>query len=165
MFTVEKEPSQDTIAQIVEIAQDYTADYFTENVPADTRNDLLFQRAACLGNGSEIISFLVFTCLDGCPHITLLATKRAYRGQGYGKILMDKFVAYIDEMGFRTIELMTVLPESKPVYFATVAFYQREGFIITNTYPDLWESGAIKLKKTWQGSLHTIISVPGKNSK
>lgn len=149
IFTVEKEPSQNTIAQIVAIAQDYTADYFTENVPADVRNDLLFQRAACLWNDGEMVSFLVFTCLDGCPHITLFATKRAYRGQGYGKILMDKFVAYLDEMGLRTIELMTVMPKSKPVYFSTVAFYQNVGFVITDTYPTLWESGAIKLKKTW----------------
>jgi ribosomal protein S18 acetylase RimI-like enzyme len=149
LFSVEKEPSQDTIDQIVAIAQDYTADYFTENLPSDTRNDLHFQRAACLKNGNEIVSFIVFTCLDGCPHITLLATKRKYAGKRYGKSLMHQFVAYVDKLGFRCIEVLTVLPESKPVYFSTVQFYKSVGFVITDTYPFLWESGAIKLKKSW----------------
>lgn len=149
LFSIEKEPTQDTIDQIVAIALDYTADYFTENVPDDTRNDLLFQRVACLKDGNEIVSFIVFTCLDGCPHITLLATKRAYTGQGYGKLTMQQFVSHVDEMGFRCIEVMTVMPESKPVYFSTVQFYKSVGFIITNIYPFLWESGAIKLKKAW----------------
>lgn len=148
-FSVEKEPSQNTIDQIVAIAQDYTADYFTKNVPADTMSDLLFQRAAHLKANNEIVAFVVFTCLDGCPHITLLATKRAYAGKGYGKLLMQHFVSYITELGFRSIEVMTVLPETKPVYFATVGFYESVGFAITDTYPFLWESGAIKLKKSW----------------
>ena len=149
LFCVEKEPSQDTIDQIVAIAQDYTVDYFTKNVPADTMSDLLFQRAAYLKRDSEIVAFVVFTCLDGCPHITLLATKRANAGKGYGKLLMQHFVSHITELGFRSIEVMTVLPESKPVYFATVGFYESIGFAITDTYPFLWESGAIKLKISW----------------
>ena len=148
-FSVEKEPSQDTINQIVAIAQDYTMDFFTENIPADTKNDLLFQRAACLKSDDEIVAFIVFTCLDGCPHITLLATKRAYSGKGYGKLLMQHFVKHVTELGFNSIEVMTVLPESKPVYFATVGFYKSVGFDIMDTYPFLWESGAIKLKKSW----------------
>lgn len=146
---VEKEPSQDTINQIAAIAQDYTVDYFTENVPADTRNDLLFQRAAYLKKSNEIVAFIVFTCLDGCPHITLLATKRAYAGKGYGKLLMHYFVSHVTELGFHSVEVMTVLPESKPVYFSTAAFYKSVGFVITDIYPFLWESGAIKLKKSW----------------
>lgn len=149
LFGIEKEPSQDTIDQIAAIAQDYTSDYFTENVPDDTRSDLLFQRVAFLKNGNEIIAFIVFTCLEGCPHITLLATKRDYTRKGYGNTLMHQFTAYINNLGFRCIELMTVLPESKPVYFSTVRFYKSVGFIITGTYPFLWETGAIKLRKSW----------------
>ena len=149
LFHVEKEPSQNTINQIVDIAQDYTADYFTKNVPDDTRNDLLFQRAAYLKCNNEIVAFVVFTCLDGCPHITLIATKRTHAGKGYGKLLMQHFISYITDLGFNSIEVMTVLPESKPVYFAAVAFYKSIGFVITDTYPFLWESGAIKLRISW----------------
>ena len=149
IFHVEKEPSQDTINQIIAIAQDYTADYFTENLPDDTRNDLLFQRVACLKCSDEIVAFIVFTCLEGCPQITLMATKRTHAGKGYGKLLMQHFASHIADLGFNSIEVMTVLPESKPVYFATVAFYKSVGFIITDAYPFFWESGAIRLKKSW----------------
>ena len=148
-FLVEKEPTQETIQQVVAIAQDYTQDYFTANVPDDTKSDLLFQRVAYLKMEEVIVSFIVFTCLDGFPHITLLATKREYSGKGYGKILMQHFVSYVSEMGFSDIEVMTVWPEAKPVYFNTLRFYESVGFSVVGTYPYLWESGAIKLKKSW----------------
>ncbi len=146
---IEKEPLQDTIYQIVSIAADYTRDYFTDNVPNDTQNDLRFHRTIYLKNDAEIISFIVFTCLDGCPHITLMATKREYCGNGYAKALMQNFFDYVSELEFRCIELFTVLPQSKPVYFSTVAFYKSVGFEIIKEYPDFWESGAMKMKKIW----------------
>jgi len=43
-YVIEKEPSLDTIYQIVSIAEDYTNDYFTSSVPEDTRKDMQFQR-------------------------------------------------------------------------------------------------------------------------
>lgn len=73
-FCIEKEASAGTVRQIISITESYTEDFFTDNVPADTTNDLLFQSVAYLMNESEIVSFLVFTCLDGSPHITLFAT-------------------------------------------------------------------------------------------
>lgn len=154
-YFIEKEPSQDTINQIVSIAQDYVSDYFTSNVPDAIRSDLQFQRTIYLKNGSEIVSFIVFTCLDGSPHITLMATRRNYCGSGYGKLLMQYFVNHVTDLGFDSIELFTVLPQSKPVYFSTVAFYQKNGFKIEKEYPDLWESGAIKMRKCWYSATKT----------
>ena len=148
-FLVENDLSQDTIDQIVSIARDYTADYFTMNVPDATREDLKLQRVALLKTGEEIVSFIIFTSLDGCPQMTLFATKRKYAGRGYGTMLMKHFAAYLNDLGFRCVELMTVLPESKPIYFRTVKFYESMGFEITERHPDLWESGAIKLKLVW----------------
>jgi hypothetical protein len=49
--------------------------------------------------------------------------------------------------GFSEIRAMTVPPEKKPAYAGTVSFYLKNGFLITNRYPDLWESGAILLEK------------------
>lgn len=146
---IEKEPSQETINQIVSIVKDYTVDFFTSNVPDDVRSDLQFQRAIFLREGSEIISFIMFTCLDGCPHITLMATRRNYNGRGYGKLIMQHFINHVESLGFNCIELFTVLPSSKPVYFSTVSFYKSNGFRIEKEYPDLWESGAIKMKRSW----------------
>lgn len=53
-FSLQKEASADTVRQIISITESYTEDFFTENVPADTRNDLLFQSVAYLMNESEI---------------------------------------------------------------------------------------------------------------
>ena len=81
-FSVEKEISQDAINQIYLIAKDYTKDYFTKDFPDDMRIDMQFQRAVLLKNGSEVVSCIVFTCLDGSLHITLMATKRNYNNKG-----------------------------------------------------------------------------------
>ena len=42
-FCIEKEASAGTVRQIISITESYTEDFFTDNVPADTTNDLLFQ--------------------------------------------------------------------------------------------------------------------------
>lgn len=148
-IVLEKQASQDTIESICEIAQDYTRDYFTLNVPDDTKNDLIFQQVMYLVNNNEVVSFIVFTCWDGSPNITLMATKRECSGEGYGKTLIQHLVTYLTELGFNRIELFTVPPEVKPVYKNTVAFYERAGFKIEKVYSQLWESGAVKMVKTW----------------
>ncbi|MDR0272350.1 MAG: GNAT family N-acetyltransferase [Clostridiales bacterium] len=152
----EKEPSQDTIEQIAKIAEDYTRDFFTDNIPEDTRRDLQFQRAVYLKDDCEIISFIVFTCWDGSPHITLMATKRNHLRRGCAKMLMEFFVEHVSSLGFNSIELLTVLPQTNPVYYSTIAFYEKLGFIIEKEFPCLWETGAIKLKKTWSDE-HEIL--------
>lgn len=148
---IEKEISQDTINQIVTIAEDYTKDYFTDNYPGDMRIDMRFQRVIYLKEDLEIISCIVFTCLDGSPHITLMATKRSYNNKGYGKLLMQYFVDYVSELGLNSIELFTFSPNSKPVYASTVGFYKSVGFKIEREHKDLWEIGTItlKMRKSW----------------
>lgn len=147
-FTIEREPTSKTINAIYQIAKDFTVDYFTANLPDDTKNDMLFQQVMYLQIDKEIISFIVFTCWDGSPHITLIATKRDWAGKGYGKALIKKFIEYIDSIGFHRIELYTVMPESKSIYVNTVSFYEGVGFKIEKVYSQLWESGAIKMVRT-----------------
>ena len=151
-FVIEKDISQDTIIQIVEIARDYTKDYFTDNYPEDMKTDMLFQRAVMLKKGSEIVSCIVFTCLDGSAHITMMATKRDFINKGYGKLLMRLFAEYVSELGLNSIELYTYSPESRPVYAATVGFYESVGFMITREHKDLWEIGTttLKMRKSWR---------------
>lgn len=158
-FFIEKESSFDTTAQILSIVSDYTEDYFTDSLPQDTKNDLKFQQAALLKDKNKIVSFIVFPCLDGSPHITLMATDRKSGGKGYGKLLMQHFVGYLTSLGFHSIELLTVLPQSKPIYQSTVAFYESAGFSVIKEYPDLWESGAVKMRKTRQVVL-TVCVIP-----
>ncbi len=143
---IERNPSEDTINQIVSIARDYTKDYFTTNVPEDTRIDLMFQRTIYLKEQEEIISFINFTCMDGTPQIMLMATKRTYGNRGYGKKLMLNFFEHIRQLGFYQVEVYTVPPKSKPIYKATLDFYKYMGFEIIKEYTELWESGAIQLR-------------------
>ena len=150
-YVVEKEISQDSINQIVAIAEDYTQDFFTKGLDEYIAIDMRFQRAVLLKLGSEIISFIVFTCLDGSLHITLMATKRTHINKGYGKLLMQYFVEHTCELGLDSIELYTFSPESKPINVTTVEFYQRVGFTVEREHKDLWEKGTVtlKMRKSW----------------
>lgn len=147
----EKEISHDTIKQVYLIAKDYTRDFFTKNYPSDMKIDMQFQRAILLKNGFEIVSCIIFTCLDGSPHITMMATKRIYNHKGYGKLLMQHFINYVDSLGLNSIELYTFSPVSRPEYISTVRFYQSVGFNIEREHKDLWELGTItlKMRKSW----------------
>lgn len=110
-----------------------------------------FQRAIYLKEGLEIISCIVFTCLDGSPHITLMATRRSYNNKGYGKLLMQYFVEHVSGLGLNSIELFTFSPNTRPVYASTVGFYQSIGFKIEREHKDLWEIGTktLKMRKSW----------------
>lgn len=148
---IEKDITQDTIDQIVSIVEEYTKDYFTSNFPDDIRIDMKFQGTMYLKDNSEIISCIVFTCLDGSPHITLMATKRSYNNKGYGKLLMQYFVEYVTGIGLNSIELLTFSPDTVSAYNSTVEFYKRVGFKIIREYKDLWEAGTktLKMRKAW----------------
>ncbi len=139
---------------IVALAQTLTSQWFTPNVPEDTRRDLLFQDALCLWQGDQLVSFMVFTSWDGCMYITLMGTRLDERGHGWGSILMERLVTIARELGFKQVIAMTVPPESKPAYAPTVRFYEKHGFVLAKHYPDLWESGALESVKTIaEGSL------------
>ena len=146
-YVIEKDITPDTIGQVYAIAADYTRDYFSKNYPDDMRIDMRFQRAVLLKDGPEVISCIVFTCLDGSAHITLMATRRDCAGKGY----MRRFAEHVTELGLNSIELFTYSPASKPVYAATVGFYKSVGFGIIKECKDLWEQGTVtlKMRKSW----------------
>lgn len=133
---------------IVQIAQLLTDRWFTANVPDDTRRDLLFHDAFCLYEDGQLQSFLVFTSLDGNLQITLMGTHPQQRGRGFGSQLIAHFFQHARNLGFARVVAMTVPPEVKPAYQATLAFYLRQGFVETRRYRELWENGAVELVKT-----------------
>ncbi len=143
------EVSDKVMNEIYSIVNDFTSDFFTPNFPDDIITDMKFQRVAYLAINDEVISVLVYTCFDGIPQITLMATKRMFMGKGYGKILINSFVDSLTNMGFSKIELYTFIPERKPINFSTVAFYESVGFVREKEYPHLWENGALKMVKEW----------------
>ena len=133
--------------EIVSIAQELTSDWFTLNVPNDTYYDLGFQDVMILKEAGRIVSFIMFTGLDGTIQLSLMGTRSASRTKGFGSILIDKFCEYIKSIGFNRIMVYTVPPDTKPAYSATLRFYQKHGFKITRRYDELWEFGALQLVK------------------
>lgn len=144
---VHQRPSGAIRDEIVEIAQELTSEWFTLNVPSDTFYDLGFQDVMILREAGRIVSFIMFTCLDGTIQLSLMGTRLDSRAKGFGSILIDKFSEYIQSMGFNRIMVYTVPPDTKPAYAATLRFYQNHGFRITRRFNELWESGAIQLVK------------------
>jgi ribosomal protein S18 acetylase RimI-like enzyme len=140
-------PSGRVVDEIVGIASLLAGEWFTANVPGDTRRDLLFQDAFCLYETGQLRSFLVFTGWDGGLHITLMGTHPGCRRQGYGSRLMERFLQHAQEMGFDRVVALTVPPDVKPAYQATIAFYTKHGFVETRRYRELWEQGAVELVK------------------
>jgi len=84
-------PNFPIIAEILEIVNLLTPEWFTPNVPDDTRRDLLFQDVLCLRQDGKLVAFLVFTSWDGSLHITLMGTHPDYRGKGLGFMRMHPF--------------------------------------------------------------------------
>jgi ribosomal protein S18 acetylase RimI-like enzyme len=100
-----------------------------------------------LKEAGRIVSFIMFTCLDGTIQLSLMGTRLQSRTKGFGSILLSRFCEHIRSIGFNCIMVYTVPPDKKPAYSATLDFYQKHGFRITRRFEELWESGAIQLVK------------------
>ncbi|MBI5094125.1 MAG: GNAT family N-acetyltransferase [Candidatus Hydrogenedentes bacterium] len=137
---------------ILSIVADLTGEWFTTDVAPATERDLLFQDVFCAIQDGRIRSFIMFTSHDGAIHITLTGTSPAYRGQGIGSALMKRLELHAGALGFDEIVVFTVPPASKPVYQATVDFYRKHGFKVVKEYRELWQNGALELRKSLRES-------------
>lgn len=135
------------VDQIVAIARELTGEWFAPDVPEALPSDLKFHDALCLEFGRRVASFITFTSMDGSLLITLMGTDPSVRGQGHGSRLMRALFDHARELGFADIVVQTVPPSAKPGYAATVRFYQEHGFVIEKEYKELWETGALELRK------------------
>ena len=90
----------------------------------------------------------MFTSLDGRLQILLMGVHPDDRGRGYGSLLMEHLLQHAQALGFAEVVAMTVPAEVKPAYQATIAFYQKHGFVARKRYQELWEDGALELVKT-----------------
>ncbi len=89
----------------------------------------------------------MFTSWDGCTYFTLIETHLDYYGHCYRSILIERFLQHATSLGFEMALAMTVPPEVKPAYWATIAFYQKHGFTERRRYQELSENGAVELVK------------------
>jgi ribosomal protein S18 acetylase RimI-like enzyme len=144
---IHQRPSGVIRDEIVSIAQELTPSWFTLNVPNDTYYDLGFQDVITLKQAGRIVSFIMYTCLDGTIQLSLMGTRLESRTKGFGSILINAFCEHIQSLGFNRIMVYTVPPDKKPAYSATLHFYQKHGFRITRRFEELWDCGAIQLVK------------------
>jgi ribosomal protein S18 acetylase RimI-like enzyme len=133
--------------ELVALAQELTSQWFTANVPADTYHDLAFQDVLILKKTDGIVSFIMYTCLDGTIQISLMGTRLESIREGYGSILMEEFCMHVRKLGFNRIMVFTVPPDKKPAYSSTLKFYQKHGFKVIKRFEELWQSGALQLVK------------------
>jgi GNAT superfamily N-acetyltransferase len=143
-------PGKDIVGRIKEIAELLTVRWFTNNVPEDTERDLMFQDVVCLSVNGLIVSFIMFTCLDGIINISIMGTHPDYRGKGLGTAIINYFFEYVKSLGFKYIKVFTVPPDVKISYKETMSFYEKNGFKIVKRYTELWENGALELIKNLQ---------------
>ena len=146
-INIYRRPEKDVVLRIKEITELLTVRWFTNNVPGDTERDLMFQDAVCLSINGLIVSFIMFTCLDGTINISIMGTHPDYRGKGLGTAIIKYFFTYVRSLGFECIKVFTIPPDVKISYKETIDFYEKNGFKIEKRYNELWENGAVELLK------------------
>lgn len=139
--------NQAVVEQLVRITHDLTGDWFTDDVPEYLPRDLMYQDALCLEVDGTIASFIVFTSFDGSILVTLMGTDPGARGKGYGSKVMEALFDHARGLGFRDVFLWTVPPSVDQRRTATLGFYQKHGFVIEKEYKELWQNGALQLRK------------------
>jgi len=143
-----RRPDEAVIEEILEIVEPLTGQWFTSNVPEDTRRDLPFHDVVCLRDAGILHSFVMFTSLDGMLHILLMGTRREAHGHGYGSQVMHHVLTHAQSLGFTTVVAMTVPEDVNPAYGATIRFYRQHGFVLTRRYTELWEHGALEFRRS-----------------
>lgn len=135
------------VDQLVDITRGLTGDWFEPDVQEYLPRDLIYQDALCLEVEGRVASFIVFTSFDGSILITLMGTDPNIRGKGFGSRLMEALFDHARSLGFPDVFLWTVPPSVDPRRVATLAFYEKHGFVIEKEYKELWQNGALQLRK------------------
>jgi ribosomal protein S18 acetylase RimI-like enzyme len=144
-FELYQRPTGVVVDEIVGIVRSLTGKWFTDDMPEGARKDIPFHDVLCLRRESSVVSFIVFTSLDGAIQILLMGTHPDHRGQGFGSMLMRRLFDHAKRIGFQRVVTLTVPPDVKEAYGPTVRFYERHGFKLRARYADLWQTGAVEL--------------------
>jgi ribosomal protein S18 acetylase RimI-like enzyme len=144
-FELYQRPTGVVADEVVDIVRPLTGKWFTHDVLESVGKDLQFQDLLCLRRDGVMVSFIMFTSLDGAIHLSIVGTHPDHQGQGLGSMLMQRLFQHARRIGYQRVVALTVPPEAKEAYGPTVHFYQKHGFEIKARYSDLWQSGAIEL--------------------
>lgn len=78
----------------------------------------------------------------GAVEIALIATRPEYHGRGAGRHLLAEAERFSRSAGARLLTVKTLAPRGRdePQFEATRNFYDRNGFIRAEVFPNLWHA-------------------------
>jgi len=117
---------------IKKIAHSLHPEWFTEEALENIPRDIQFSRCFVAERDGKISGFISVHSHDGKPMISWLGVKPELRGEGIGKLLLEKVEKELKKVGYKELRVETV-GECTPVYTPyaeTLRFYTSAGFEI-----------------------------------
>ena len=90
---------------------------------------------------NEPVEFMTLkTHAPEAAELYVLAVLKRYHRQGIGKLLLDASEAYLRSEGVRFLQVKTLAADADDENYAkTRRFYQGQGYVTLEVFPDLWD--------------------------
>ena len=118
------------LSSIKQIIKNLHPDWFTEDALENIPRDIQFARCFVAEKIGEIVGFVSVHSHDGKPMIGWLGVDYKLRGEGIGKLLLEKVESELIKFGYKDLRVESV-GECSPVYkpyAETLKFYESKGF-------------------------------------
>jgi len=115
---------------IKRISKELHPEWFTKEALANIPRDIQFARCFVIEKNRKIVGFISVHSYDGKPMIGWFGVDYKLRGEGIGKLLLEKVESVLIKFGYIDLRVETV-GECSPVYKPyeeTLKFYKSEGF-------------------------------------
>lgn len=129
LYLVRKFKTSD-LAAIERISKALHPEWFTEEALQNIPRDIQFARCFVIEKNGKTVGFISVHSHDGNPMIGWLGVAPKLRGEGIGKLLVEKVESELLKFGYKHIRVETV-GECTPVYepyAETLKFYESMGF-------------------------------------
>jgi ribosomal protein S18 acetylase RimI-like enzyme len=117
---------------IKRISKSLHPEWFTEEALENIPRDIQFGRCFVVEKDGKIVGFISVHSHSGKPMIGWLGVAPDARGEGIGKLMLEKVESELAKLGYKDLRVETV-GECTPVYepyAETLKFYQSAGFEI-----------------------------------
>ncbi len=118
------------LRSIRRIIKELHPEWFTEEALENIPRDIQFARCFVVEWNGKIVGFVSVHSYDGKPMIGWLGVDKKLRGEGIGKLLLEKVENELLKFGYKDLRVETVgecNPLYKP-YAETLKFYKSLGF-------------------------------------
>lgn len=120
-------------------------EYFTSDVPGQVERDIADHGGWVLTSAGEVTGFAVAARRSpGGAEILWMAVDPAWRGHGFGTLLLERMLGELASDGVSVVEAKTLdRSAGNQPYQATRAFWERRGFVQVDTIDPLpgWQPG------------------------